>query len=118
MDAPPLCFLGQNIMTMKSASPGVRKIARERIDLLFRRAEEVVRVDPALSDRYVDLARRIAMKQRIRLDRELRRRFCHHCYRFLAPGVNMRVRIHRGKVVITCSHCKGRARYPLRRLHA
>jgi ribonuclease P protein subunit RPR2 len=48
----------------------------------------------------------------------LRRRFCHHCYRFLAPGVNMRVRVHRGRVVITCGHCQHRARYPLGRSHA
>jgi ribonuclease P protein subunit RPR2 len=105
-------------MAMKSVSPVIRKIARERIDILFRLADEVIRVDPALADRYVDLARRIAMKQRIRLDRELRRRFCHHCYRFLVPGVNMRVRVHRGRVVITCGHCRRRARYPLGRSHA
>lgn len=105
-------------MAMKSVNPGIRKIARERIGLLFRLADEVVSVDPALADRYVDLARRIAMKQRIRLDRELRRRFCHHCYRFLVPGVNMRVRVHRGRVVITCGHCHRQTRYPLGRPHA
>ena len=42
------------------------------------------------------------MRQRVRIDREFRRQFCHHCYAFLVPGRNMRVRVHRGNVVVTC----------------
>lgn len=103
---------------MKPGSSGIRKIARERIGILFGLADEVVRRDPAQADRYVELARRIAMKQRIRLDREYRRRFCHYCHRFLVPGLNMRTRIHRGRVVVTCGYCHRRVRYPLRRAHA
>lgn len=105
-------------MAAKSGKPEIRRIARERIGILFCQADEAVRDNPVLADRYVELARRVAMKQRIRIDRELRRRFCHHCHRFLVPGLNMRVRVHRGHVVVTCGYCHGRARYPVRRVHA
>jgi ribonuclease P protein subunit RPR2 len=102
-------------MTQKSVNPGPKKLARERINVLFREAEAAFPENPERAHRYVALARRIAMRQRIRMDRNLRRRFCHQCYRYLVPGVNMRVRVHRGRVVVTCTYCGSRTRYPLRR---
>jgi ribonuclease P protein subunit RPR2 len=102
-------------MTRRTANPEARRIARERIAILFARAKEAFSTNPALADRYVSLARKISMKQRVRLDREFRRQFCHHCQRFLVPGVNARVRISRGKVVVTCLSCKRQTRYPIRR---
>ena len=41
---------------------------------------------------YVQQARRIAMKVRLKLPRTLRRQFCKHCLHYLKPGVNARVR--------------------------
>lgn len=102
-------------MTRRTAQPEVRRIARERIAILFERAREAFPLNPALADRYVSLARKISMKHRVRLDRELRRQFCHHCYCFLVPGANARVRIYRGRVTVTCLACHRRMRYPLRR---
>ncbi|MCQ8893196.1 MAG: ribonuclease P [Methanolinea sp.] len=102
-------------MTRKTSHPEIRRIARERIAILFEQARRVFPTDPALSHRYIALARKISMKQRVRLDREFRRQFCHHCHRFLVPGVNMRVRISHGKVVVTCLSCRKQMRYPARR---
>ncbi|MEM2124259.1 MAG: ribonuclease P protein component 4 [Methanolinea sp.] len=102
-------------MTKRSPRSDARRIARERIAILFARAREVFHAEPHLSDRYISLARRIAMKLRVRLDREYRRQFCHRCYRYLVPGVNARVRIARGKVTVTCLACGHRARFPTRR---
>jgi ribonuclease P protein subunit RPR2 len=59
----------------------------------------------------VELARKIGMRQRIRIDREFRRRFCHSCSSYLVPGRNMRVRVHRGNVVVTCQICNKTTRY-------
>jgi ribonuclease P protein subunit RPR2 len=101
-------------MAQKSLNPGAKKLARERIDILFRAAEAVFPEKPEQAHRYVALARRIAMRQRIRIERDHRRRFCHQCYRFMVPGVNMRVRVHRGRVVVTCKYCGSRTRYPIR----
>ncbi len=104
-------------MKERSKNPATRQIAHERIQLLFRQAEAAFPLDPERSNRYIALARRIAMRQRVRIDRELRRRFCHHCYALLVPGRNMRVRVHRGKVVVTCGICHGIMRYRVVREH-
>ena len=104
-------------MKEKSRNPATKKIARERIEVLFEKAKGAFSAYPERSTRYVDLARRIAMRQRIRIDREFRRRFCHHCYAYLVPGRNMRVRVHRGRVVITCQACNKKTRFRLVRPH-
>ena len=104
-------------MKEKSRNPATKKIARERIEVLFEKAKGAFSAYPERSTRYVDLARRIAMRQRIRIDREFRRRFCHYCYAYLVPGRNMRVRVHRGRVVITCQACNKKTRFRVVRPH-
>ena len=98
-------------MKERSRNPVTKKIAHERIGVLFEQALLAFSLHPERSNRYVDIARRIAMRQRIRIDRELRRQYCHHCYAFLAPGQNMRVRVHRGNVVVTCLICNKKTRF-------
>lgn len=97
-------------MKERSKNPVTRMVAKERISVLFEQARLAFSDHPERSNRYVALARRIAMRQRIRIDRRFRRRFCHHCYAFLVPGKNMRVRVHRGNVVITCLLCNKKTR--------
>jgi ribonuclease P protein subunit RPR2 len=95
-----------------------REIAVERIRILFRLAEEVFRDNPERAQRYIDLARRIAMRVRIHLPKDLRRRICRRCKGFLVPGVNCRVRIRQRRephVTITCLRCGATMRIPLRR---
>jgi ribonuclease P protein subunit RPR2 len=98
-------------MKQKSKNPATKKIAKERISELFVQARQAFSAHPERSNRYVELARRIAMRQRVRIDRELRRQYCHHCYAFLVPGRNMRVRVHDGNVVVTCGSCNRKMRY-------
>jgi ribonuclease P protein subunit RPR2 len=104
-------------MAMHSPPLHVKKIARERIAILFSRAQEFFHEDPSVSHRCVELARRISMRQRVRIDRVFRRQFCRHCYRFLVPGENLRVRIHQGRVVMTCRECGRQMRIPLEERH-
>jgi ribonuclease P protein subunit RPR2 len=104
-------------MKERSKNPATKKIAAERIGILFEQAELVFHEHPEMSNRYVELARKIAMRQRIRIDREFRRSYCHHCYVFLVPGNNMRVRVHRGNVVVTCRVCNKTTRYRVVRPH-
>ena len=89
-----------------------QKIARERIQVLFEQAKEMFKEDPMLSDRYVYLARKIAMKYKVKIPSRLKRKFCKHCYKFLVPSVNCRVRAQRGKVVYYCLSCKKFTRFP------
>lgn len=98
-------------MKGKSKNSTTKQIAKERVAVLFRQAELAFPESPDLSNRYVGLARKIAMRQRVRINREFRRRFCHHCSAYLVPGQNMRVRVHGGNVVVTCLLCNRKTRY-------
>ena len=91
-----------------------KEIAKERVGILFEKAAKVFSKNKSLANRYVTLARKIAMKVRLRVPREYKRRFCKHCYKYLQPGVNSRVRTQGGKVIISCLECKKFNRIPLR----
>jgi len=94
---------------------GSRRLARERISILFVRAAEFYPENPTWSNRCVELARKIGMRHRVRIERPLKRRFCRRCSAYLVPGSNARVRIHRGRVIITCLACGHQSRYPVGR---
>ncbi|MGD1004362.1 MAG: ribonuclease P protein component 4 [Methanoregulaceae archaeon] len=98
-------------MKERSRTPHTKKIAHERIDRLFAQARDVFSSHPEWSNHYVELARRIAARQRVRIDHDFRRQFCRHCSSYLVPGNTSRVRIHRGIVVVTCLSCGKRRRY-------
>lgn len=96
----------------------VEEIALQRIERLFSLAEEVYDEKPALAQRYVELARRIAMRARLSLPREFRRRVCRRCGAFLVPGSSSRVRVRQRRephVSITCLRCGRIYRIPLGR---
>ncbi|HKM41235.1 MAG TPA: ribonuclease P protein component 4 [Methanocorpusculum sp.] len=99
---------------MAKAEKGVstKKIAQERIDILFERAKEAQN-EPELSARYVFLAREMAMKQRVRLAKCHRRSFCSSCHAYFIPGENLQVRIQHGKIIYTCGSCGAVTRIPL-----
>lgn len=96
----------------------IRKIARERINILFKQAMEILEEEPALSKRYVELARKIGMRSKVRLPTEYRWMVCKHCKGFLLPGKTSRTRIQQRRephIVITCLNCGGYNRIPLKR---
>jgi len=89
-----------------------RKIALERINELFKQARIMFKEDSKLSDRYVALARKISMKFKVKIPSKLKRQFCKHCYKFLMPSVNCRVRTKEGRLVYYCFSCKKHYRIP------
>ncbi len=92
-----------------------REIAKERIEILFRLAEkEFSSGMKDLANRYVNLARKIAMRYNVRVPAHLKRRFCKKCHAYLVPGVNARVRIRSKQkyVLITCLECGHKMRFP------
>jgi len=96
----------------------VREIALERIKRLFSLAIETLHERPDLAQRYVEIARKIAMRVKIRLPREMRLLICRHCKRFIFPGVSSRVRIQPRRephIVITCLYCGKQMRRSLRK---
>lgn len=95
-----------------------KRIALQRIRKLFYLAKKIVHEDYPLAQRYVDIARKVAMAARVRLPKEYRRLVCRHCKSFILPGFNSRVRIKQRRephVVITCLNCGGKMRIPLRK---
>lgn len=88
----------------------VKEIAKERIKELFKEAEN----NPKMANRYVQLARKIAGKARIRMPREYKRRFCKHCHHYLKSGKNARIRTRNKTLVIYCLDCKKYTRIPLK----
>ena len=92
----------------------VQKIAKERIKLMFELAKDNFKIDSELSDKYVRIARRIAMKHKIRLGSSLKKRFCKHCHKYLMPSVNCRVRLHKHRLIYYCTSCKHYTRHPIK----
>lgn len=101
-------------MKERSRTPKTKMVARERIARLFSEAQVAFPLHPELSNRYMEIARKIAMRQRVRIDQAFRRKFCRRCSSYLVPGKTSRVRIRHSRVVVTCLVCKARRRYPVR----
>jgi ribonuclease P protein subunit RPR2 len=97
---------------MRRNNKNQKEIALDRIKTLFKEAKDVFSKDKALANRYVKLARELGMKYKVRIPSNLKRRFCKHCYHYLMPGVNLRVRTREGKVVYYCLDCKKYSRFP------
>ena len=92
----------------------LKQKAKVEIDLLMKLAKESFKEDKTKSNRYVRKARRLAMKHNIRMNRILKRQFCKHCYSYLMPGSNCRIRTRDGKVVYYCLDCKKYMRFPVK----
>lgn len=93
-----------------------KNIAKTRIRRLFVLAEKnALHNRLELSNRYVYLARKLSMRYLVPIAGQYKRRFCKHCYFYLLPGVNCRVRINRNKIVTFCYNCKKYSRMPLRK---
>lgn len=87
------------------------EIGTARISRLLDLAEIAMKSGrPDRARRYVELARRIGMKTRVKMPRN--RRFCKNCHVPLMPGVNCTVRLSQHKVVITCGECGTVRRIP------
>ncbi|MCD4702903.1 MAG: ribonuclease P [Methanosarcinaceae archaeon] len=99
----------------KRQKHAIKDIAAERMVVLFGLAQSTYATHPDRSDRYVDLARRVGMRYRVRMPSALRRRICRKCHSFLVPGSSARVRLHGRYLTITCSKCGNHMRYPYHR---
>jgi ribonuclease P protein subunit RPR2 len=95
----------------KQKSSSDLKIAKERIDILFKQAK----IRPEKATRYVFIARKIAKKYNIKLDKKLKRTFCHHCYSyFTSENLKVRTNPKTKCVEYNCLDCKKVTRYGYR----
>jgi ribonuclease P protein subunit RPR2 len=88
-----------------------KMIALERINVLFKEAKKAFKDEPEFADRYVQLARKIAMKYKVKIPAGLKRSFCKRCNKYLMPGTNSQVRSHKGHIVFYCLSCKSIMRF-------
>ena len=88
--------------------------AKDHIASLLDQAKKASKDNMPLANRYVTLARKIAMKFKIRMTPEQKRLFCPYCYKFLLPGKTSRVRIHGGKLIYSCLQCRKFWRKPVK----
>lgn len=82
-----------------------KRKAEEHINELFSEAESVFKDTPELSRRYMIIARKTAMKHKIRFDRQKKMLFCKQCNAYLKKGVNSSVRVSNGRIILTCKEC-------------
>ncbi|MDD5111525.1 MAG: ribonuclease P [Candidatus Altiarchaeota archaeon] len=89
-------------------------IASERINRLMAMAQRHASMgDLSQADYMVSLARRISMKAKSPIPKELKNNFCRHCYRYMQPGRTSRTVINskEGRVETICLKCGGRRFY-------
>ncbi len=100
---------------MQNRKKYMRRIARERIEILYDLALREARGgDEELSRRYVEHILNLSRKYNVRLPREMKRSICKECHTILIPGRTAQVRLKKGKVVVKCLRCGNYKRYRYR----
>ena len=90
-----------------------KRIALQRISKLMEAARDELERNPDRSRRYVQLARAISTRCKVRIPR-LRRKICRRCNTLMIPGKTFRVRIRKGRAIYTCMSCGRVYRFPIR----
>jgi len=94
----------------------IKDLARQRISILFRLALETYKQDMDLANRYVELARKISMRAKVRIPRRYRLLYCKRCGGLLVPGRTAAVRMRSRRephLVIKCLKCGKIIRHPI-----
>ncbi|MHA1265141.1 MAG: ribonuclease P protein component 4 [Candidatus Helarchaeota archaeon] len=87
----------------------IKKIALEQINRLFDQAKQVFNENPEKSQRYIDIARAISKRCKVRIPPHHKYLVCKHCKSYLVFGVTGRVRLRTNKrrhITVTCLKCK------------
>lgn len=92
-----------------------RALVRKRITDLFDEAKKAFKQDKIAANNSVRKARRLSMKYKVDIPKELKMHFCKHCYSYLVLGGNCRVRTRNGKLVYYCLECKNFTRVPYKK---
>lgn len=96
----------------KKQKDWAKDMAHQRIQRLFELADSEFKTHPERSNRYVGLARRIGMRYRVRMPKELKRRICKHCHAYLVQGATARTRLRGTRITTTCLNCGRQMRLP------
>jgi ribonuclease P protein subunit RPR2 len=94
---------------MRKDKTKLKKEAEKQVRELFSQAKS----KPGMANRYVALAKKIAMKVNYRIPSIYRRRFCRHCYTYFTSE-NSKVRTRNKMLVMHCDSCKKLSRFGLK----
>jgi len=89
----------------KKQKDWAKDMAYQRIIRLFELARMEFKKNPGYSNRYVQLARKIGMRYRVRMPQGLKRQICKHCHAYLVQGVTARTRLKGTHIITTCISC-------------
>ena len=82
----------------------VQGIAEERIRILFRLAEEFCEKEPSRSKQYIQLALRIASRNKAKIPKELKLHYCKKCNCFLNEK-NSKAEKQENLAKVKCKQC-------------
>jgi ribonuclease P protein subunit RPR2 len=93
----------------------IASVASERFQILLDQAKKMAWTDQKLSRRYVNLARKISSRTKVRIPSESKMYLCKGCGLALIPGHNAKIRLHAHTtgIVISCLSCGAVKRYPV-----
>lgn len=91
----------------------IEDLAVQRIERLFQLAEVAAKEErEQRSHRYIELARAIGMRYRVRIPKHLKMQLCKRCHALLIPGKNARIRLRGEYMTSTCLQCGKQMRRP------
>jgi RNase P subunit RPR2 len=96
----------------KNYNSKIKNIIYQRMDDLFKQANEMFSKNKKLANRYVKLARIISMRYKTAIKKENKHTFCKYCHSYLKIGENCVKRTNKGKITYYCLECKRYNRYP------
>jgi ribonuclease P protein subunit RPR2 len=111
-----MIFISFFLMVNSKNKKHQKSIAKNRIIKLFKLAEKkALSGNLNLANRYIEIARNISMRNLVRIPNNLKRNFCKHCYCYLLPHINCRIRLHDKRIIIYCKNCNSFTRIPLKK---
>ncbi len=85
----------------RGINPKYKKIAKERIKILFREAEK----RSNYADRYMEMAVNLSKRYKVRIPKELKSKICNNCYAYL-PNKSEILEENEDTVRIKCLKCQ------------
>jgi len=83
----------------------IKKAVLNQIDELFVKAEGYSKNNIALSIKCIKKAKQLAMHSLIKTPKELKKKYCHHCFSYFTAK-NSKIRIKKGFRVVYCLKCR------------
>ena len=93
----------------------MQDLAVKRLHILYDLAKSEFFDHRERSHRYAYLARKLAMRARVKLPTNFKRQICKHCHKFITIGFNARMRLRPKRmphIALTCLECNHVMRFP------